>query len=352
MRTLRKAVKPKRREEVAHAICERLLLKVGDAKLVCCYEAMGSEIDLSEFIEKCPCEVVFPERIGAEDWRVARADEVDMWVCPGLAFTLAGDRCGFGGGWYDRFLASAKPGARKYGVAYRFQIVEELPREAHDILLDEIVVEGISLDFEKSVGDPVMGIDEAGRGPLVGGVYAAAVSAPIALAEKLLRGEWSAINDSKQLTEKKREELAEIIKTTPGCTWAIASASAAEIDKLNILGATHLAMRRASEELGVRSEELRSGKILVDGLPVKSLEGSRNVIKGDAKSLFIAAASILAKTARDADCLRLEKLYPGYGIAKHKGYPTPEHMAALERLGPCPEHRRSFGPVSQLTLPL
>ena len=356
MRTLRRAVKPKRREEVSHAICERLLLKVGDAKLVCCYEAMGSEIDLSEFIAKCPCEVVFPERIGAQDWRVERADEVDMWVCPGLAFTLAGDRCGFGGGWYDRFLASAKPGARKYGVAYRFQIVEELPREAHDVLLDEIVVEGISLDFEKSIGDPVMGIDEAGRGPLVGGVYAAAVSAPIALAEKLLRGEWSAINDSKQLTEKKREELAEIIKATPGCTWAVASASAAEIDKLNILGATHLAMRRASEEVRGKRLEIRDKRldvddvncrILVDGLPVKSLEGSRNVIKGDAKSLFIAAASILAKTARDADCLRLERLYPGYGIAKHKGYPTPEHMAALARLGPCAEHRRSFGPVRQ-----
>lgn len=209
----------------------------------------------------------------------------------------------------------------------------------------------ISLGLEKGLGDPVMGIDEAGRGPLVGGVYAAAVSAPLELAERLLVGEWSAINDSKQLSGKKREVLAKVIKNTPGCLWAICSASPQEIDKLNILGATHLAMRRAAEELKSKVDA-EEWKILVDGLPVKSLENSTNVVKGDAKSLFIAAASILAKTARDTDCMRLEKLYPGYGFAKHKGYPTPEHLKALEKLGPCPEHRRSFGPVSQMTLGL
>lgn len=209
----------------------------------------------------------------------------------------------------------------------------------------------ISLGLEKGLGDPVMGIDEAGRGPLVGGVYAAAVSAPLELAERLLVGEWSAINDSKQLSVKKREVLAKVIKNTPGCLWAICSASPQEIDKLNILGATHLAMRRAAEELKSKVDA-EEWKILVDGLPVKSLENSTNVVKGDAKSLFIAAASILAKTARDTDCMRLEKLYPGYGFAKHKGYPTPEHLKALEKLGPCPEHRRSFGPVSQMTLGL
>ena len=208
----------------------------------------------------------------------------------------------------------------------------------------------ISLDLEKGLGDPVMGIDEAGRGPLVGGVYAAAVSVPVALAESLLVGEWSAINDSKKLTEKKREALAAVIKATPGCRWAVASASPAEIDRLNILGATHLAMRRAAEALKKTAGGDGGWKILVDGLPVKSLENSTNVVKGDAKSLFIAAASILAKTARDADCLRLERLYPGYGFAKHKGYPTAAHLRALEKLGPCPEHRRSFGPVSQMTL--
>ena len=226
----------------------------------------------------------------------------------------------------------------------------------------------VTLDLEREQGDPVMGIDEAGRGPLVGGVYAAAVSVPLALAEKLLANEWSAINDSKKLSAKKRFALAEVIKSTPGCTWAVASASPQEIDRLNILNATHLAMRRAAEavksKLRVEGEQRMANihsspspsdfafSILVDGLPVKSLPNSTNVIKGDAKSLFIAAASILAKTARDADCLRLEREYPGYGFAKHKGYPTPEHLKALAKLGPCPEHRRSFGPVSQMELGL
>ena len=287
----------------------------------------------------------------------------------------------------------------------------------------------VTLEFERAQGDPVMGIDEAGRGPLVGGVYAAAVSVPLALAEELLAGPWSAINDSKKLTEKKRFALAEVIKTTPGCVWAIASASPAEIDRLNILKATHLAMRRAagrigsfsvdlesdrvnvgsdrvgvgsdgvsvgsdrvgvgsdrvnvgsdrvgvgSDRVGVgsdrvdrgsdgvgsgsakvdsngRKETLSDPRILVDGLPVPTLPNSTNVIKGDAKSLFIAAASILAKTARDEDCFRLEREYPGYGFAKHKGYPTPAHLKALAKLGPCPEHRRSFGPVAQMELAL
>lgn len=224
----------------------------------------------------------------------------------------------------------------------------------------------VTLEFEHAAGDPVMGIDEAGRGPLVGGVYAAAVSVPLKIAEKLLANEWSAINDSKKLTEKKRFALAEVIKTTPGCLWAIASASPAEIDKLNILNATHLAMRRAAEKVEVEGQgrqrkeqnlcqpqpRTSTFRILVDGLPVKTLPNSTNVIKGDAKSLFIAAASILAKTARDEDCFRLERKYPGYGFAKHKGYPTPEHLKALAKLGPCPEHRRSFGPVSQMELGL
>ena len=196
----------------------------------------------------------------------------------------------------------------------------------------------VTIELERELGDPVMGIDEAGRGPLVGGVYAAAVSVPLALAERLLAGEWSEINDSKKLSERKRERLAETIKAMSGCRWAVASASPAEIDELNILNATHLAMRRAADAVGAEH-------ILVDGLPVKTLPQARSVVKGDAKSLLIAAASILAKTSRDADCLRLERLYPGYGFAKHKGYPTAAHLAALARLGPCPEHRMSFGPV-------
>jgi len=216
----------------------------------------------------------------------------------------------------------------------------------------------VALDLERVLGDPVMGVDEAGRGPLVGGVYAAAVSVPLACAEELLSGAWSAVNDSKKLTEKKRFALAEVIRTTPDCIWAVASASPKEIDELNILRATHLAMRRAALAVGERLRERGMGNgeqaaaILVDGLPVKTLPNSTNVIKGDAKSLFIAAASILAKAARDEDCFRLEREYPGYGFAKHKGYPTPEHLKALAKLGPCPEHRRSFGPVSQMELGL
>jgi len=197
----------------------------------------------------------------------------------------------------------------------------------------------VTLELERETGDSVMGIDEAGRGPLAGGVYAAAVSVPLALAEELLAGAWREVNDSKRLSGRRRERLAEAIKSTPGCRWAVASASPKEIDELNILNATHLAMKRAADAVGAEHA-------LVDGLPVKTLPGARSVVKGDAKSLLIAAASILAKTSRDADCLRLERLYPGYGFAKHKGYPTAAHLAALARLGPCPEHRMSFGPVA------
>ena len=214
----------------------------------------------------------------------------------------------------------------------------------------------VSLDFETTAGDPVMGIDEAGRGPLAGDVYAAAVSVPLARARELLSGAWAAVTDSKKLTARRRDALAAAIRETPDCAWAVASASAAEIDRLNILRATHLAMRRAAERvaarLGAGDLDAAAVSILVDGLPVVSLPRSTNVVKGDAKSLLIAAASILAKTARDADCLRLEALYPGYGFAKHKGYPTKDHIEALSRLGPCPEHRMSFGPVAQPELEL
>jgi ribonuclease HII len=220
----------------------------------------------------------------------------------------------------------------------------------------------VSLDFERAfpAGTTVMGIDEAGRGPLAGPVFTAAVSVPLDAAADLLSGPWSAINDSKKLSEKRRDELAEVIKATPSCTWAVASASALEIDQLNILRATHLAMRRAAlalaekltpPELTTNNYQLTTNnnyRILVDGLAVPTLPfPSQNVVKGDAKSLFIAAASILAKTSRDAYCREMEVKYPGYGFAVHKGYPTAAHMEALNRLGPCPEHRQSFGPVAE-----
>ena len=215
----------------------------------------------------------------------------------------------------------------------------------------------MTLELERSAGDPVMGIDEAGRGPLAGPVFAAAVHLPLTLARKLVVSEWAAVNDSKKLTERKRDALAATIKATEGCVWAIASASAAEIDRLNILRATHLAMKRAHDEVVQRLQDRPSPNhqpptiyVLVDGLPVSTLPHAINVVKGDAKSLLIAAASILAKTARDAYCQEMETKYPGYGFAQHKGYPTAAHFAALNKLGPCPEHRRSFGPVSQLTL--
>ena len=229
----------------------------------------------------------------------------------------------------------------------------------------------MTLELEQSAGDPVMGIDEAGRGPLAGPVFAAAVHLPLALARKLIVSEWAAVNDSKKLTERRRDALAATIKATEGCVWAIASASAAEIDRLNILRATHLAMKRAHDEMVQQFSQLSTLNsqpsttnyqlptinyqlptihVLVDGLPVSTLPHAINVVKGDAKSLLIAAASILAKTARDAYCQEMETKYPGYGFAQHKGYPTAAHFAALNKLGPCPEHRRSFGPVSQLTL--
>ena len=236
----------------------------------------------------------------------------------------------------------------------------------------------MTLELEQSAGDPVMGIDEAGRGPLAGPVFAAAVHLPLALARKLIVSEWAAVNDSKKLTERRRDALAATIKATEGCVWAIASASAAEIDRLNILRATHLAMKRAHDEmvqqfsqlstlnsqpstlnpqpstpnsqLSTLNSQLPTIHVLVDGLPVSTLPHAINVVKGDAKSLLIAAASILAKTARDTYCQEMETKYPGYGFAQHKGYPTAAHFAALNELGPCPEHRRSFGPVSQLTL--
>lgn len=175
----------------------------------------------------------------------------------------------------------------------------------------------------------ICGVDEAGRGPLAGNVVAAAVIMP----EGIFIEE---LNDSKKLSEKKREKLFDIIKEN--CLYGIGEASPAEIDEYNILGATMIAMRRAIEAL----PELPS-LALVDGnrakdfpLPVVTIVG------GDAKSPSIAAASILAKVTRDRECLELDRLYPEYGFAKHKGYPTAEHMAKVREIGPCPEHRKSF----------
>ena len=176
----------------------------------------------------------------------------------------------------------------------------------------------------------VCGCDEAGRGPLCGPVVAAAVILP---PDVVIEG----LNDSKKLTEKKREQLFDVIKKT-AIAYAIAEASPAEIDEINILNASMLAMRRAVEKLQVKADFA-----LIDGNCSRGFEiPTETVVKGDAKSYSIAAASILAKVTRDRGCVELDREYPVYGIAKHKGYPTKEHMDAVRKYGPSPIHRRSF----------
>ena len=179
----------------------------------------------------------------------------------------------------------------------------------------------------------IAGVDEAGRGPLAGPVVAAAV---ILDDLKPIKG----LNDSKVLTARMRERLFDEIHAKALC-FCIAQASVEEIDTLNILHATMLAMRRAVEGL-----RLRPHKVLVDGnrLPVLKIPAEA-IVKGDAKVKAISAASILAKVHRDRLCLLLHEQHPQYGFAGHKGYPTPVHLAALRAHGACPEHRRSFGPV-------
>jgi ribonuclease HII len=180
------------------------------------------------------------------------------------------------------------------------------------------------------------GVDEAGRGPLAGPVYAAAVILDPA---RRIRG----LDDSKQLAPAVRLELAERIRAR-ALAWAVASASVEEIDALNILQAALLAMRRAVTALAVVPE-----LALVDGLhcPRLSIE-VRAIVDGDAKVKAISAASILAKTERDAEMVRLAERYPQYGFERHKGYATPEHLELLQRFGPCEVYRRSFAPVRAL----
>ncbi|MGQ0334365.1 ribonuclease HII [Halomonas elongata] len=184
-------------------------------------------------------------------------------------------------------------------------------------------------------GERLAGVDEVGRGPLVGPVVAAAVILDP-------RDPIDGLTDSKKLSAKRRESLDAEIRER-ALAWSVAEASADEIDALNIYHATHLAMRRAIDALNPAAEYL-----LVDGnrLPGHHVPGQA-VVKGDARHAAIAAASILAKVARDAGMQTLDTRHPDYGFARHKGYPTREHLAALERLGPLPEHRRSFGPVKR-----
>jgi len=190
----------------------------------------------------------------------------------------------------------------------------------------------IGLDFNL-VEDLVAGVDEVGRGPLCGAVVTAAEildpARPIA-----------GLNDSKKLTEARREKLYDEI-CEKALSWCIARAEVEEIDELNILHATMLAMQRAVEGLSITPK-----LAMIDGnrCPVLTMPAEA-VVKGDSKVPAIAAASILAKVSRDREMAAFELQYPGYGIGGHKGYPTAVHLEALERLGPTPIHRRSFGPV-------
>lgn len=181
------------------------------------------------------------------------------------------------------------------------------------------------------------GVDEAGRGPLVGSVFAAAVILP---PDHDLPG----LTDSKKLSEKKRDLLAAMIKEQ-ALAWCVAAAAPEEIAEFNILHATMRAMRRAVQGLAVRPHH-----VWIDGnrVPPDLGVSAEAVVKGDSKIIEISAASVLAKTARDAEMYALAERYPQYGFNKHKGYGTAQHLAALQQYGVLPEHRRDFAPVKNL----
>ena len=242
------------------------------------------------------------------------------------------------------------------------------------------------LEFERDLWSReftlVAGVDEAGRGPLAGPVVAAAVILPATwatpppktpltpslspsdgerVAEGRVRGFRTAkdssnsngtfsggfdprlvdLNDSKQLTEAQRENFFQIITTHPDLSYAIAIVDAATIDRINILQATHRAMNEALAQLQPQPQH-----VLVDGRPVKTMTLPQTaLVKGDSRSYSIAAASVLAKVTRDRLMLEFDAKFPGYGFAIHKGYGVPQHLAAIEKLGPCPIHRMTFAPL-------
>ncbi len=184
----------------------------------------------------------------------------------------------------------------------------------------------------------IAGVDEVGRGPLVGAVVTAAVILPEDY-------DIPGLNDSKKLTEKKRDVLYDLITDQAHC-WSVGRAEVDEIDQLNILHATMLAMRRSVEGLSVKPDHVQ-----VDGNRCPDVEHICTVeaiIKGDGLVPAISAASIIAKVTRDREMLALDAQFPEYGFAKHKGYPTPDHLSALEKYGVLAEHRKSFAPVKKL----
>jgi len=186
---------------------------------------------------------------------------------------------------------------------------------------------------------PVAGVDEAGRGPLAGPVTAAAVILPQGFS---LQG----LDDSKKLSHQVREGIYVQLTANKSILYSVAHASPEEVGHLNILQATWLAMRRALE--GLEENGHHPAHVLIDGLPVKGLPVEQTaLVGGDGLSLSIAAASILAKVTRDRIMEELDREYPQYGFAKHRGYATAEHLAMLKHHGPCPHHRRGFAPVDQ-----
>jgi ribonuclease HII len=187
---------------------------------------------------------------------------------------------------------------------------------------------------------PIAGVDEAGRGPLAGPVVAAAVILPAEWSSGI-PSEYESLNDSKQLSEAARESFFTRITTDARIQFAIAMTEPDVIDRINILAATHRAMNEA-----LRSLVTAPVHVLVDGNRVPSLAFPQTpLVKGDSRSYSIAAASVLAKVTRDRLMVAADSRFPGYGFAKHKGYPTAEHLDALARKGPCPLHRRSFAPL-------
>jgi len=192
----------------------------------------------------------------------------------------------------------------------------------------------------------IAGVDEAGRGPLAGPVVSSAVLFDRTFLEVEADRSLSGLTDSKKLSAKRREFFYALLTECPHAQIGVGSASVEEIDAINILRATHLAMGRALEALPTLPD-----LALVDGLPVKGLPVPHQaIVGGDAASLSIAAASIIAKVTRDRWMLERATTYPGYGFERHKGYGTRIHMEALDKLGPCPIHRKSFAPVAQRTL--
>lgn len=194
----------------------------------------------------------------------------------------------------------------------------------------------------------VAGVDEAGCGPLAGPVVAAAVVFPCAWAETGLGCGLRGLNDSKQLTEAQREKYYDILTTHPNIHFAVASVDVEMIDRINIYQAAHRAMNLALGQLQPPPEH-----VLVDGRPVRSMRFPNTpLVKGDARSYSIAGASVLAKVSRDRLMREYDRLYPGYGFAEHKGYGTPQHLTAIQSLGACPIHRRSFAPFRPVAIEL